>query len=124
MIQNVIFFQRAQVFDIPLASSSSNGAPEVSQRPMDLGTVKKRLDSKQYTKTEDALADIQFIFQNAMKIYPKENTIHQSAIETANQFQQMVKTVIGISAFLFLFPSSVIIIHSEFYIINFSFLFH
>jgi hypothetical protein len=40
--------------------------PEVVKKPMDLGTIKKRLEENYYTKVEDVAADIRLVWSNCM----------------------------------------------------------
>jgi len=83
----------------PFHTSTTQNPPSVVGtplgRPTDLQSIKNRLDSKQYQRPEAVLADIQLIFSNAMKAYPKENTIYQSALELLQVFQQLTKTLIN-----------------------------
>ncbi|KAJ1274728.1 hypothetical protein BS78_05G083300 [Paspalum vaginatum] len=54
---------------------------DVIRNPMDLGTVKKKLTSKQYASTNEFSADVRLTFSNAMKYNPPGNDVHAIAKE-------------------------------------------
>ncbi|WVZ53985.1 hypothetical protein U9M48_004863 [Paspalum notatum var. saurae] len=54
---------------------------DVIRNPMDLGTVKKKLTSKQYASTNEFAADVRLTFSNAMKYNPPGNDVHAIAKE-------------------------------------------
>lgn len=41
--------------------------PTIIKNPMDLGTIKKRLKSHHYTKTQEFIADVQLVWDNCKK---------------------------------------------------------
>ncbi|XP_006657742.1 transcription factor GTE9-like [Oryza brachyantha] len=52
---------------------------DVIRNPMDLGTVKKKLTSKQYSNPDEFAADVRLTFSNAMKYNPPGNDVHSIA---------------------------------------------
>lgn len=56
--------------------------PLIVKRPMDLSTVKRKLNTYNYENVEDSLEDINQIWQNAKTYNPKEN-VH-NRINTGN----------------------------------------
>ena len=59
---------------------------DVIRHPMDLGTVKKKLGSKQYVSTDEFAADVRLTFSNAMKYNPPGNDVHEIAKELNGMF--------------------------------------
>ena len=59
---------------------------EVVKRPMDLGTVDKKLENNQYSTCAYLLYDVLSTFKNACLYNPPENKVHQLA-------QDMLKIV-------------------------------
>ncbi|BAF21655.1 transcription factor GTE11 [Oryza sativa Japonica Group] len=49
---------------------------DVIRNPMDLGTVKRKLTSKQYSNPYEFAADVRLTFSNAMKYNPPGNDVH------------------------------------------------
>ncbi len=53
---------------------------DIIKKPMDLSTIRKNLESKTYSKPEEALDDIQLIWDNC-KIYNREDSFIYDAAE-------------------------------------------
>ncbi|XP_010929323.1 transcription factor GTE11 isoform X2 [Elaeis guineensis] len=64
-------------------------------RPMDLGTVKNKLASKQYLSTHQFAADVKLTFSNAMRYNPPGNDVHIMANELNNIFNSGLKSLEG-----------------------------
>ena len=60
----------------------------VIKKPMDLGTVKTRLDKKQYKSLTEFADDIRLTFNNAMTYNPQGNDVHQSAAVLLSIFKK------------------------------------
>lgn len=58
----------------------------IISKPMDLGTVKTRLDRNLYSISEEFVADVRLTFSNAMLYNPPENNVHKMAQELNNLF--------------------------------------
>ncbi|PAN41482.1 hypothetical protein PAHAL_8G047000 [Panicum hallii] len=66
---------------------------DVIRHPMDLGTVKKKLASKQYVSTDEFAADVRLTFSNAMKYNPPGNDVHEIAKELNGIFDSELEAV-------------------------------
>mmetsp|Transcript_8175 Transcript_8175/g.20591 ORF Transcript_8175/g.20591 Transcript_8175/m.20591 type:complete len:1338 (-) Transcript_8175:215-4228(-) len=58
----------------------------IVKRPMDLGTVKKRLYALAYQSRQNAADDTRLVFTNAMLYNPPNNIIHKCAAELLSYF--------------------------------------
>ena len=58
-----------------------NDYPTIIKRPMDLGTILKRLESGAYTAVLDVISDIELVWSNAMTYNQDESYIYQTAAE-------------------------------------------
>jgi hypothetical protein len=60
----------------------------IIQRPMDLTTVKARLDNFEYTKAEEFVVDVRLVFDNAMLYNPATDRVHQLAVIMSDCFER------------------------------------
>lgn len=67
----------------------------IISKPMDLGTVKHKLASKQYSSIHQFAADVKLTFSNAMHYNPPGNDVHIMAKELNNIFNTRWKTLEG-----------------------------
>ncbi|XP_042437372.1 transcription factor GTE9-like isoform X1 [Zingiber officinale] len=58
----------------------------IISKPMDLGTIKHRLGSKQYLSTSQFAADVRLTFSNAMRYNPPGNEVHIMAKKLNKMF--------------------------------------
>lgn len=65
--------------------------PNVVKRPMDLGTIRRRLDNCRYHRPADFEADVRLVFDNAMRFNPSENFVHYHAQQLKNLAEQEFK---------------------------------
>nr|XP_009397772.1 PREDICTED: transcription factor GTE9-like isoform X1 [Musa acuminata subsp. malaccensis] len=63
----------------------------IISKPMDLGTIKRKLGRKQYSSTVQFAADVRLTFSNAMRYNPPENEVHVMAKELNNIFNSRWK---------------------------------
>ncbi|KAH9251081.1 hypothetical protein BASA81_011156 [Batrachochytrium salamandrivorans] len=63
----------------------------VVKRPMDLGTIRRRLDNCRYHRPADFEADVRLVFDNAMRFNPAENFVHYHAQQLKNLAEQEFK---------------------------------
>ncbi|CAN4079864.1 unnamed protein product [Withania somnifera] len=63
----------------------------IIKHPMDLGTVKSRLDRKEYRTPQDFAADVRLTLNNAMTYNPKGQDVHTMAGEYLGLFEEMFK---------------------------------
>ena len=66
---------------------------QIIQKPMDLGTVKRRLHAVAYPSRQEASDDIRLVFMNAMRYNPPKNPIHEAAKELLIYFEQALMNV-------------------------------
>lgn len=67
------------------------GLPDYNRivtRPMDLGTVKRRLHAVAYQSRQQVADDIRLVFTNAIRYNPPHNTVHHSAKELLAKFEE------------------------------------
>uniref|UniRef100_A0A804PJX3 Transcription factor GTE8 n=1 Tax=Zea mays TaxID=4577 RepID=A0A804PJX3_MAIZE len=60
---------------------------DIVKTPMDLGTVKKKLESGSYTSPSDFAADVRLTFNNAMAYNPRGHAVHDMAIQLNKMFE-------------------------------------
>ncbi|CAM8903332.1 unnamed protein product [Rhodiola kirilowii] len=65
----------------------------VIKHPMDLGTIKSKLEKNKYTEVDEFAADVRLTFSNAMKYNPPGNFVHVMAKELSDLFNTMWKSV-------------------------------
>lgn len=58
------------------------------KKPMDLGTIKSKLDRKGYNSAEQFASDVRLTFDNAMTYNPPGNDVHQMADELLHLFEE------------------------------------
>lgn len=58
----------------------------IISKPMDLGTIKRKLEGKLYSSTHQFAADVRLTFSNAMQYNPPGNEVHIMAKELNNIF--------------------------------------
>ena len=65
----------------------------VVKSPMDLGTIKSRLQRGDYRDMEDIVADITLVFENAVLFNPAQHIVHIVAKLLQHEFQEEMKTL-------------------------------
>eukprot|EP00262_Sarcandra_glabra_P017984 TRINITY_DN6329_c0_g1_i1.p1 TRINITY_DN6329_c0_g1~~TRINITY_DN6329_c0_g1_i1.p1 ORF type:complete len:602 (-),score=136.30 TRINITY_DN6329_c0_g1_i1:212-2017(-) len=65
----------------------------IISKPMDLGTIKSKLETKLYSGTQDFAADVRLTFSNAMRYNPPGNGVHVMAKELSNIFNLRWKSL-------------------------------
>ncbi|KAL5774130.1 hypothetical protein ACOSP7_011687 [Xanthoceras sorbifolium] len=53
----------------------------IISKPMDLGTIKTKLDKNIYSETKEFVDDVRLTFSNAMLYNPPDNEVHKMAVE-------------------------------------------
>lgn len=81
------------VFNTPVdvKSLGLNDYFDIIKHPMDLGTVKLRLDRNEYRTPQDFAADVRLTFNNAMTYNPKGQDVHAMAERFLVDFEEMFK---------------------------------
>ncbi len=65
----------------------------VIKSPMDLGTIKSRLQRGDYRDMEDIVADIALVFENAVLFNPSQHIVHIVAKLLQHEFQEDIKAL-------------------------------
>ena len=65
----------------------------IIEYPMDLGTVKDKLERKRYSSTHQFAADVRLTFSNAMAYNPPLNSVHMMAKDLNNIFNTRWKSL-------------------------------
>ncbi|KAK9088176.1 hypothetical protein Scep_027258 [Stephania cephalantha] len=66
---------------------------DIISEPMDLGTIKKKLENGLYSSTNEFAADVRLTFSNAMKYNPPTNWVHELAGELSRTFNSGWKSL-------------------------------
>uniref|UniRef100_A0A0A8XYB5 Gte102 n=1 Tax=Arundo donax TaxID=35708 RepID=A0A0A8XYB5_ARUDO len=66
---------------------------DIIKHPMDLGTVRKKLDSGSYKSPSDFAADVRLTFNNAMTYNPRGHAVHDMAIQLNKMFENRWRTI-------------------------------
>ncbi|VAH57241.1 unnamed protein product [Triticum turgidum subsp. durum] len=85
----------SHIFNVPVDVEKLNipDYNEIIKHPMDLGTIKKQLDSGSYTSPFDFAADVRLTFNNAITYNPRGHAVHDMAIQLNKMFESRWKTV-------------------------------
>ncbi len=59
---------------------------DIIKKPMDLGTIQKKLESGSYHSFEDFRSDVRLTFENAMKYNEERTVVHEMAKELKKKF--------------------------------------
>ncbi|CAN4117569.1 unnamed protein product [Withania somnifera] len=66
---------------------------DIIKNPMDLGTVKSRLETNLYKSPKEFAEDVRLTFQNAMTYNPKGQDVHMMAEQLAKIFEEKWPTI-------------------------------
>ncbi|VAH72876.1 unnamed protein product [Triticum turgidum subsp. durum] len=85
----------SHIFNVPVDVEKLNipDYNDIIEHPMDLGTIKKKLDSGSYTSPFDFAADVGLTFNNAITYNPRGHAVHDMAIQLNKMFESRWKTV-------------------------------
>ncbi|KAF7027960.1 hypothetical protein CFC21_039943 [Triticum aestivum] len=85
----------SHIFNVPVDVEKLNipDYNDIIKHPMDLGTIKKKLDSGSYTSPFDFAADVGLTFNNAITYNPRGHAVHDMAIQLNKMFESRWKTV-------------------------------
>lgn len=62
----------------------------IIKNPMDLGTIRKKLDQLHYATLNDVISDIRLVFRNAMQFNPPLSDYHTNASLFATNFEKVL----------------------------------
>ena len=63
--------------------------------PMDLGTVRQRLEAGRYTTLDELSADVRLVFNNAIRYNPEGHAVHLAAARMLEEYESTVKKLSG-----------------------------
>jgi len=64
---------------------------DIIKKPMDLGTIQKKLDGGSYHSFDDFRSDVRLTFENAMKYNEERTVVHEMAKELKKKFETEFK---------------------------------
>ena len=83
------------IFNCPV-DPDSLGLPdywEIVNNPMDLGTVRQRLESGCYLSISELSEDVELVFKNAMMYNPRSHPVHSAASRLLEEWRQSLKRI-------------------------------
>uniref|UniRef100_A0A0E0K220 Bromo domain-containing protein n=1 Tax=Oryza punctata TaxID=4537 RepID=A0A0E0K220_ORYPU len=85
----------SNIFDSPVDAVKLNIPDyfQIIKNPMDLGTIRSKLDSGSYTNPSDFAADVRLTFSNAMTYNPRGHLVHDYAIQLNKMFESRWRTI-------------------------------
>ncbi|KAK3158386.1 hypothetical protein QOZ80_2AG0136510 [Eleusine coracana subsp. coracana] len=85
----------SHIFNVPVDVDKLNipDYRDIIKHPMDLGTVKLKLDSGSYKSPLDFAADVRLTFNNAMTYNPRGHAVHDMAIHLNKMFENRWRTI-------------------------------
>ncbi|KAL5717735.1 hypothetical protein ACHQM5_010704 [Ranunculus cassubicifolius] len=95
LLQRLMTHQFGRLFNTPVDVVKFN-IPDyfnVIKHPMDLGTVKKKVDTGMYSSPLEFYADVKLTFSNAMTYNPPNNQVHNMAATLSKYFEIRWKSI-------------------------------
>ncbi|KAJ4981695.1 hypothetical protein NE237_032532 [Protea cynaroides] len=95
ILKNLMNHPAGWVFNHPVDPVALN-IPDyfsIISKPMDLGTIKSKLQKKLYLSTQEFAADVRLTFSNAMLYNPPSNNVHVMAKELYSAFNSRWKSL-------------------------------
>lgn len=91
MLTKLMKHKHGWVFNVPVdaVALGLHDYHQIIRAPMDLGTVKSRLDKKAYKSPLDFASDVRLTFSNAMTYNPKGQDVYVMAETMLSQFDKM-----------------------------------
>lgn len=84
-------FKESEIFHRPV-DPIELGIPdyfEIIQRPMDFGTIKKKLNSYLYTNCKEFLEDMELVFSNCIIYNGEKSVVGNMCINVRNEFKRL-----------------------------------
>jgi E1A/CREB-binding protein len=93
LVDEILKHHNGYIFASPVDPVAFNipDYPTIVKRPMDLGTVRKRLDSGYYRDTTECASDVILCFDNAMLYNPATSEVYKCAKVFKNNFDRNLK---------------------------------
>ena len=78
-----------EIFNAPVDTVALNIPKyhEIILEPMDLGTIRRKLENQQYTAHAMFAKDCRLVFENARKFNPKTHPVHEAATDLLQNFE-------------------------------------
>jgi rubrerythrin len=61
---------------------------KVIEKPMDLGTIKKKMESSEYSNVREIYADVRLVFKNAMRYNEEKEDVYVMAESLLEKFEE------------------------------------
>ena len=71
---------------------------EIIQHPMDFGTIKEKIDTKEYPSPAEFVADVRLVFRNARTFNPGETLPHKAAVFLSDTFEDKARELLQSAA--------------------------
>lgn len=68
--------------------------PTIIKRPMDLGSIQKKLGANEYSSVDEWIADVRLTFQNATTFNPPDHPVHAMAKQLNTQFDKKLAGIL------------------------------
>jgi len=68
--------------------------PHIIKKPMDLGTIQKKMSSNEYTTVDEWTADVRLVFANATTFNPPDHIVHQMAKTLSGVFDKKLAALL------------------------------
>lgn len=93
LVDDILRHQNGYIFSCPVdpVALGIPDYPTIIKMPMDIGTVKKRLDSGYYRDVQECAADVRLCFDNAMLYNPSHTEVHKVAKSFKTTFDKELK---------------------------------
>lgn len=82
-------------FNAPVDINIYKDYLEKVQTPMDFGSIKRKLDAKEYTHPDALLTDVRLVFNNAKAYNKPGSDVHVMAITLAEKFEEKYTAVVA-----------------------------
>lgn len=71
---------------------------DIIKQPMDLGTIKKKLEDKQYSyrDVESFVSDVHLVFNNAIEYNPDDSEVYDLAVKLLNEFDKKMNNILAL----------------------------
>lgn len=96
ILDNLIASKVAEIFlePVPWESLGLTDYLEVVKTPMDLGTIKKRLEAHQYASFEGFKNDVTLVINNCKIYNPRNSDVHKMGIKLEREFEKQVSKAV------------------------------
>jgi Bromodomain/JmjC domain, hydroxylase len=86
-------YKSASLFLHPVTDDIAPGYSKIVKHPMDLGTMRSKLDKNEYTSMESFIQDFDVMIQNCRTYNSPDTQVYKTAAMVESQFQKIVERV-------------------------------